>query len=90
MDRWDIRDRTLALALTELEETSTQYGNDAAHVIDPRSEGEYEVRTVVDQEQAVLDQWHKQNEKPGAGVRPYVVWLGATQGSKQATGPHLD
>lgn len=78
MDRWDVRDRTLALALTELEDTSTPFGNDSARALDPRSEGEFEVRTVVDQEQLVIDQWHHENEKPGPGVRPYVVWVGGS------------
>ena len=76
MDQWDVRDRSLALALTELEDTTSPHGHDMAHVLDPRSEGEFEVRTVTDQEQSALDQWHAQNEKPGPGVRPYVVWLG--------------
>jgi hypothetical protein len=66
----------LALALTELEDTTSPHGNDVALTLDPRSEGEFEVRTVIDQEQAVLDDWHAQNEKPGRGVKPYVVWLG--------------
>ncbi len=78
MDRWDARDRTLALALTELEETTTAFGNDRSHTLDPRSEGEYEVREVVDHEQKALDLWHSRNEKPAPGVRPYVVWVGGS------------
>jgi hypothetical protein len=80
MSQWDVRDRTLALALTELEDTTSPYGHDMARVLDPRSEGEYEVRTVVDQEQAVLDRWRTQNEKPAPGVKPYVVELGSAAG----------
>ena len=60
-----------------MEDSTSTHGNDIARALDPRSEGEFEVRTVVDQEQAALDMWHAQNEKPGPGVKPYVVWLGS-------------
>lgn len=75
----------MALALTELEDTTSPHGHDIATTLDPRSEGEFKVETVIDQEQAVLDDWHAQNEKPGRGVKPYVVWLGADE--QQSTQP---
>ena len=90
MDHWDARDRTLALALTELEDSTTPFGNDRAHALDPRSEGEYEVRTVTDQEQAALDQWHSRNEKPAPGIRPYVVWVGSIPESTQPGQPDCE
>ena len=74
---WDVRDRTLAVALLAMEESTSRFGHDLAHVTDPRSEGEYEARTVTDWEQAALDQWHERNPKPGPGVKPYVVYVGS-------------
>lgn len=86
---WDARDRTLALALTVLEDTTSPHGHDIASTLDPRSEGEFEVQTVIDQEQKALDEWHRQNEKPPPGTRPFVVWLGesVSSGSGQAISP---
>jgi hypothetical protein len=77
MDQWDRRDRILALALTEMEDTTTRFGNPADVALDEMHEGEFEVRTVIDLEQAALDEWQRTNTKPGDGVRPYVAWIGS-------------
>lgn len=75
---WDVRDRELAVALLVMEEQTSRYGHDLAEVTDPRREGEFEVRTMVDLEQAAVEDWQARNPKPGSGVRPYVVHLGSS------------
>lgn len=87
---WDPRDRALAVGLLALEEQTSTFGHDLTSVTDPRAEGEYEVRTLTDLEQAALDVWRDSNPKPGPGVRPYVVHVGSgdpqiEQGTQRGT-----
>ena len=83
---WDPRDRALAVGLLALEEQTSTFGHDLTSVTDPRAEGEYEVRTLTDLEQAALDVWRDAHPKPGPGVRPYVVHVGSGAESKMDGG----
>lgn len=76
----------MALALMLMEDTTSRYGADLATVMDPRAEGEFEVRTVTDLEQAEIDRWHKSNPNPAPGVKPYVVFVGPGSGLEAAGG----
>lgn len=70
---WSKRDRGLAEALLEHEDSIGPHGVPWQDALDPDSEGWYEVVEFTDHAQAALDRWHKNNPKPAPGVRIRVV-----------------
>ena len=70
---WGARDRGLAEALIEHEDSLGPHGIPWSRALDPDSDGWFEVVEVTDHAQAALDRWHKANPKPGPGVRVRVV-----------------